>query len=360
MQLLCRFYKNRLPETDDLVMVNVVNIEEMGVYVHLLEYNNIEGMILLTELSRRRIRSINKLIRVGRNEVVVVVRVDREKGYIDLSKRRVSPEDISKCEEKFIRGKTVSSILRHTAEVLGLKTNAEFEELYDKTAWYYDEKYKRVGAAYDVFARAVNDEHELDDCKVDEETRKILLNNIRRRLTPQAVKCRADVEVACYGYDGVDAVKAALREGLNASTEEMPVKINLIAPPLYVVTATCLDRNEGLDALRNVIEKIKQGIEKYRGIFKIKMDPKVVTDVDDATLKEAMQQAEDENRERSGDDNEDSDEDEDGGIKGKLPGEDEDEPTGTTGASAEAKKSSQNNAKDEEEDEEDDDDENED
>jgi translation initiation factor 2 subunit 1 len=37
-------------------------------------------MILLTELSRRRIRSINKLIRVGRNEVVVVVRVDRDKG----------------------------------------------------------------------------------------------------------------------------------------------------------------------------------------------------------------------------------------------------------------------------------------
>jgi translation initiation factor 2 subunit 1 len=64
-------------------------------------------MILLTELSRRRIRSINKLIRVGRNEVVVVVRVDRDKGYIDLSKRRASPEDISKCEEKFLRGKTV-------------------------------------------------------------------------------------------------------------------------------------------------------------------------------------------------------------------------------------------------------------
>lgn len=43
MQLTCRFYNNRLPETDELVMVNVVNIEEMGVYVNLLEYNNIEG-----------------------------------------------------------------------------------------------------------------------------------------------------------------------------------------------------------------------------------------------------------------------------------------------------------------------------
>jgi translation initiation factor 2 subunit 1 len=110
-----------------------------------------------------------------------------------------------------------------------------------------------------------------------------------------------DVEVACYGYEGVDAVKAALREGLKASTEEMPVKvkdlflfvnlietkflkINLIAPPLYVVTATCLDRNEGITALTNVIDRIKVAIEQYRGIFKIKMEPKVVTDLDDHAL----------------------------------------------------------------------------
>ncbi len=45
-----------------------------------LEYDNTEGMILLSELSRRRIRSVQKLIRVGRNEVVVVLRVDKEKG----------------------------------------------------------------------------------------------------------------------------------------------------------------------------------------------------------------------------------------------------------------------------------------
>jgi hypothetical protein len=37
-------------------------------------------MILLSELSRRRIRSVQKIIRVGRNEVVVVMRVDPEKG----------------------------------------------------------------------------------------------------------------------------------------------------------------------------------------------------------------------------------------------------------------------------------------
>ena len=58
----------------------------MGAYVKLLEYDNIDGMILLSELSRRRIRSIQKLIRVGRNEVVVVLRVDKEKGIATVVK----------------------------------------------------------------------------------------------------------------------------------------------------------------------------------------------------------------------------------------------------------------------------------
>merc|ERR1711964_493887 len=77
----CRFYEEKFPEIDSFVMVNVKQIAEMGAYVKLLEYDNIDGMILLSELSRRRIRSIQKLIRVGRNEVVVVLRVDKEGLY---------------------------------------------------------------------------------------------------------------------------------------------------------------------------------------------------------------------------------------------------------------------------------------
>lgn len=65
-----------------------LQIADMGAYVKLLEYDNIDGMILLSELSRRRIRSIQKLIRVGRNEVVVVLRVDKEKGWAPRSCER--------------------------------------------------------------------------------------------------------------------------------------------------------------------------------------------------------------------------------------------------------------------------------
>lgn len=97
----------------------------------------------------------------------------------------------------------------------------------------------------------------LDDCtfREDNDEKNVLLSNIKHRLTPNPVKIRAglpislppffpfshvvghaafgvtcylfvaDIDVSCYGYEGIDAVKAALRAGLKQSTEDMPIKV---------------------------------------------------------------------------------------------------------------------------------------
>ena len=51
-------------------------------------------MVMLSEFSRKRVRTVSKLTRVGRKEVVMVIRVDEAKGYIDLSKKRVTEDEI--------------------------------------------------------------------------------------------------------------------------------------------------------------------------------------------------------------------------------------------------------------------------
>merc|ERR1712216_723534 len=224
--LNCRYYENEFPEVEDVVIVAVRQIADMGAYVQLLEYNNKEGMILLSELSRRRIRSINKLIKVGRNEVVVVLRVEQEKGYIDLSKRRVSPEDIERHEIKYSKAKAVHSIMRHCAETL----ETDLEPLYESVGWPLARKY---GHAYDAFAKSITDEEEVfGSVTCSDQVREILMTQIKRRLSPQAVKVRADFEVTCFSYEGIDAIKAALFAGEKAgSTEDIKVHIRLIAPP---------------------------------------------------------------------------------------------------------------------------------
>ncbi|WFD38576.1 uncharacterized protein MJAP1_001535 [Malassezia japonica] len=298
-----RFYEKPLPDTEEIVMCQVRQIAEMGAYVKLLEYDNAEGMILLSELSRRRIRSIQKLIRVGRNEVVVVLRVDKEKGYIDLSKRRVSPEDVIKCEERYSKSRAVNSIVAHVSGKLG----RPIEELYETVVWPLDRTY---GHSYDAFKLSVTEAAKVfDGLQIDEDVRRELEANIARRLTPQPVKIRADVEVSCFGYEGIDAVKEALRAGEALSTETIPIKIKLVAPPLYVLVTHSTDKQGGIALLEQALEKITESIEKSDGKVSIKMKPKTVSAVEDEELAQLMARVEKENTEVQGDD--DSEEEED-------------------------------------------------
>jgi len=305
MVISCRFYEQKYPEIDDVVMVNVRSIADMGAYVHLLEYNNIEGMILLSELSRRRIRSINKLIRVGRTEPVVVIRVDKDKGYIDLSKRRVSKEDIERCTEKYSKAKAVNSIVRHVAEILGIKTNEELEDLYRKTAWYFETRAKKQGTAYDYFKQSVADPTLLNSLDLDENTKAVLVENIQRKLTQQAVKIRADFECSCFTYEGIDAVKEALRAGIAAGNPEIPIRINLIAPPVYVMTCSTPDKADGLAVLTEGCKAVEEKIKGSGGNFVMQMAPKVVTATDEDELAARIRKAEEENAEVDGDEDDD-------------------------------------------------------
>ncbi|CAG8437949.1 16806_t:CDS:2 [Acaulospora morrowiae] len=288
-------YEAKYPEVEDLVMVNVRQIAEMGAYVKLLEYDNIEGMILLSELSRRRIRSIQKLIRVGRNEVVVVLRVDKEKGYIDLSKRRVSPEDIAKAEEKYNKSKAVHSIMRHVAE----KQDMVLEDLYTQIGWPL---YKKYGHAYEAFKLAITEpEKVFEGLEISQEIANELLGNIKRRLTPQPIKFRADVEVTCFGYEGIDAIKTALKAGESCETDDTVIKIKLVAPPLYVLITNALDKTLGVEILEKAIVVIQESIEKSGGNLTVKMKPKAVSETDEMELAELMARVEKENAEVSGD-----------------------------------------------------------
>ena len=138
----------------------------------------------------------------------------------------------------------------------------------------FDGKYQGPGyGAYDAFKHAISDPSILDSLDLNEDEREVLINNINRRLTPQAVKIRADIKVACYGYIGIDAVKEALRAGLNCSTETMPIKINLIALPRYVMTTRTLEGTEGLSVLNQAMAVIKEKIEKRR-VFSVSMETK--------------------------------------------------------------------------------------
>merc|ERR1711998_284930 len=91
-----------------------------------------------------------------------------------------------------------------------------------------------------------------------------------------AVRLRAKVEVPCYEYAGIDAVKEALKAGLTASTEDVDIKIKLIAPPAYALVTTCIDKTIGMKKIDESMQLIEDKITELKGNFVIKTKAEVV------------------------------------------------------------------------------------
>jgi translation initiation factor 2 subunit 1 len=86
------------------------------------------------------------------------------------------------------------------------------------------------------------------------------------------------------------------------------VKLNLISAPMYLITTTTLDHEEGLKSLVQAVDAIRGSIKKSGGEFTEKAAPKVVTETDEIELAKQMERLEKENAEVDGDDDNPDDE----------------------------------------------------
>ena len=77
------------PEEGELVVCTVKNVKNFGAFGDLDEYDGKEGFIHVAEVSSGWIKYIRDYVREGQKLVCKVLRVDKEKGHIDLSLKAV-------------------------------------------------------------------------------------------------------------------------------------------------------------------------------------------------------------------------------------------------------------------------------
>ena len=216
----------------------------------------------------------------------------------------MDPEDVAKCEERYNKAKGVHSVMRHVADQRG----QSLEDVYKWIGWPLYTKYKH---AYDSFKMLITDQTDEDifdsaGIKIDDATKTMVSNYVKRRLAPQPVKVRADIEVTCFTYEGIDAIKEALVAGEAKGSDAAPVKVKLIAPPMYVMTSFTLDKELGVETLNAAIETIQASIQASGGSLDVKMAPKAVTLREETELQAMLDRLALEQEEVDGDAPEDS------------------------------------------------------
>src|SRR6266849_8814448 len=106
------------PEIGDLVVATATRVEDYGAYVKLDEFNGIEGLVHISEISTTWVRNIRDHAREGQKLVLKVLRVNPQRNQIDLSLRRVTGREKSEKMLEWKKERKAEAILKSAAEKL--------------------------------------------------------------------------------------------------------------------------------------------------------------------------------------------------------------------------------------------------
>lgn len=198
------YKKKGLPEEDEIVLCKVTKLFPNSVFVDLLEYDN-SGMIHISEISPGRIRNLRDFVSLDRQIICKVLRIDREKGHIDLSLRRVnSLQRTAKLDEYKQELKSENLV-----QNLSKKLKKPVEQIYQKIAESVFKKYSHLYLCFkDVAAGNVD----LEKIGVEKKLAEELTIAIIDKFKPLKVVIKNEINLKTYASDGVERIKAVLAQ----------------------------------------------------------------------------------------------------------------------------------------------------
>ena len=232
-----------------------------GVRLNLIEYGDAYGLILLGELSKKRVKNVNQITKVGNLEVCIVLRVDKEKGYIDLSLAKVNEQEKTECRKIYLKNKLAYQIMMKAAKRL----NTNVKTLYEDFGY---EKGEQYGSLYHFFALVKENNTILEDSEVGLIIKKL----IKDEFQASSYKVRADIEVTCSVKNGICVIKDAFKQ---LSDNYPNLSIQLLKTPTYTITSISSDKDQAYNTVQQACKFTEQIINEKGGAVSIICKPKL-------------------------------------------------------------------------------------
>jgi translation initiation factor 2 subunit 1 len=251
-------HKPEWPEVGDLVIATIESVMDYGAYANLDEYKK-RGFLHISEISSARIRNVRDYVRENQKMVLKVLRVDVEKGHIDLSLRRVTKRERIEKIKSWKKERKADVLLHAIAEKAGISA----DEAYQKIGLPLEQKY----GLYEGFEKAVKDGIEaLTKLGIPEDLAKIVVQVAEERIRVKMVKVRGVLEIRCIKPNGVKCIQDAFI-GAKKAQKARDVKIDfyVIAAPKYSVEVSAENWKRAEEYLDKVSESVITNITKAGG-----------------------------------------------------------------------------------------------
>ena len=256
------FKKQGFPEDGELVLCTVTSVQFHSVFVDMDEYGK-NGMIHISEVSPGRIRNIRDFVREGKKIVCKVLKINKEKGYIDLSLRRVNEKEKRRKIDQIKREQNSEKIIEISAQKIGLKTEDFYKTVSDKVIGKYE-------TLFDFFEDVVKDDNAISVLDIDKKQSQVLSEVIKLRIKPSEVEIKGKMKITTFAINGIEIVKESLQKAIDSAKGS--INIIYLGSGQYKYTVKAPDYKEAEKIMKNATDSTINFVSKHSGTAEFARD----------------------------------------------------------------------------------------
>ena len=242
-----KWYKDR-PEEGDFVVIEITDVDKNSAYADLEEYNDVKGLIHISEASRSWVQDLTKELSEGEKTVAQVV--DTE-DTIGLSLKRVNDKQKRDTMQRWRKEQKASDFVEDLEEKI------DIDDIYEEVVYPLQ---KELGSSFQGFEISIAEEERLKEF-LDDEVVEAIQEVARENIDLKQEKFEGEIEVEFYQGDGLERVKKAFNEPGEG------VEVKCISAPNYSIEAWGRTQELAKKRMDDAVEKIRSEVEDLDGSF---------------------------------------------------------------------------------------------
>jgi translation initiation factor 2 subunit 1 len=201
-------------------------------------------MLHISEISAGRVRNITEYVREGKTIVCKVLSIDPEKGYIDLSLRRVTEAQKKAKAMSIKKYQTAMKMVEAASQPAGMESQALWDELEAKKGEYE--------SVFDLFQALVEGTATIPlTGKAKTAVEKVVLE----RLKPASVSIKGQLELVTYEPNGIALIHEAFANAPN-------LEAHYLGGGKYGIAVTAKDYKKAEALLKADLDILTKRLEK--------------------------------------------------------------------------------------------------
>ncbi|MCD6562505.1 MAG: translation initiation factor IF-2 subunit alpha [Thermoproteales archaeon] len=246
--------RKRLPSYNELVIGTVEEIYDHGAFILLDEYGGLKAYIPLNEVSHSWFRGIREVLKKGQKRVFKVIRLDRKRGIVDVSLKRVSESERKQKLYEWKRLQRADKLL----EIAAKKVGKSLEEAYKEAGWKLEDYYGEIFAGLEE--AALRGDKALEEAGIKEPWKGVLTELAKAHIKFSIAKISGIFHLECYQSDGIERIKRILLSWRSVVKEDRNIKIRMytLGSPKYKLDIESLDYKTAEGILKKILSTVQK------------------------------------------------------------------------------------------------------